>query len=238
MGCDDYQQTTADLNALFQSTHPSGVRLARRVSDRHRLNGFQSTHPSGVRLVDRRIRVVRGVISIHAPQWGATRLPSPWNPVVGHFNPRTPVGCDRPDNTSLRGGAYFNPRTPVGCDFMRWRCFSFVCSFQSTHPSGVRLEIERHPRILAKFQSTHPSGVRHMRWASLLSTSLFQSTHPSGVRHAIRISARKILNISIHAPQWGATRHYCCRCLCQMISIHAPQWGATYLTGGVDKSPR
>ena len=102
---------------------------------------------------------------------------------VWDFNPRTPVGCDRPDNTSLRGGAYFNPRTPVGCDFMRWRCFSFVCSFQSTHPSGVR-----------------------------------QAEFPA---------ASQPVAISIHAPQWGATREECGEVVQVDISIHAPQWGAT-----------
>ena len=55
---------------------------------------FQSTHPSGVRLCADRKPGDLLFISIHAPQWGAT----PPVRVVGensvHFNPRTPVGCD------------------------------------------------------------------------------------------------------------------------------------------------
>ena len=33
--------------------------------------------------------------------------------------------------------------------------------------------------------------------------------------------------ISIHAPQWGATVDIDVLLLDQLISIHAPQWGAT-----------
>ena len=36
-------------------------------------------------------------------------------------------------------------------------------------------------------------------------------------------------NISIHAPQWGATIHCVGECLRVVISIHAPQWGATHI---------
>ena len=55
-------------------------------------------------------------ISIHAPQWGATAA---WPAMTGsraHFNPRTPVGCDRYGSGRRRPRTHFNPRTPVGCD--------------------------------------------------------------------------------------------------------------------------
>ena len=76
-------------------------------------------------------------ISIHAPQWGATLILSPVGHArtfqsthpsgvrlvrsasllcQSHFNPRTPVGCDRASGMMRLGGADFNPRTPVGCD--------------------------------------------------------------------------------------------------------------------------
>ena len=37
---------------------------------------------------------VHRLISIHAPQWGATRAPPTRSALSAHFNPRTPVGCD------------------------------------------------------------------------------------------------------------------------------------------------
>ncbi len=38
-----------------------------------------------------------------------------------------------------------------------------------------------------------------------------------------------IYDISIHAPQWGATTMHIFNTPARVISIHAPQWGATYL---------
>ncbi len=99
-------------------------------------------------------------ISIHAPQWGATTCSAtritrnthfnPRTPVgcdrLGfeprlyrtYFNPRTPVGCDRPPRARPRTPRYFNPRTPVGCDRYGYKSQTWVNQFQSTHPSGVR----------------------------------------------------------------------------------------------------
>ena len=77
----------------FQSTHPSGVRPNTMAQKMRRLI-FQSTHPSGVRHA-RRMR-------------SAGR---------NHFNPRTPVGCDRVLTLHAHR----------------------LAIFQSTHPSGVRL---------------------------------------------------------------------------------------------------
>ena len=147
------------------------------------------------------------VISIHAPQWGATRAAlEPWARVA-NFNPRTPVGCDCPAFVTMR-------RTLI---------------FQSTHPSGVRRHhvgrrrragpISIHapqwgateaaeaflfmPEI---FQSTHPSGVRlDSNIAQKFASLSFQSTHPSGVRQPFLPRVKMHVEISIHAPQWGAT---------------------------------
>ena len=166
---------------------------------------FQSTHPSGVRPHFSLTSVSVSKISIHAPQWGATTIwtvpnmrldisihAPQWGAtchvgaVLGphiHFNPRTPVGCDRAgqrqagrwhpisihapqwgatQSQEARGADrfHFNPRTPVGCDDSR--------------------VVARQGRGL--FQSTHPSGVRQ---------------HDAPRKHRC--------GISIHAPQWGAT---------------------------------
>ena len=126
------------LEALFQSTHPRGVR--RRCGTRGiRPCGvsihapawgatlssglktafearFQSTHPRGVRRISRHHRHITTIVSIHAPAWGATHAPR---------------------STATRMG-----------------------KFQSTHPRGVRLPLYARQRFFIMFQSTHPRGVR------------------------------------------------------------------------------
>ena len=82
----------------------------------------------------------------------------------------------------------------------------------------------------------------------------FQSTHPRGVRLApLNALLTAILEVSIHAPAWGATWQLCWPCAGEwgfnprtrvgcdehvvisgdaedVVSIHAPAWGATFLT--------
>ena len=107
--------TAIHSRAIFQSTHPRGVRLFLDVIVDSPIP-FQSTHPRGVR----RSRISRlkrsGSISIHAPAWGAT-LSFPQASNLDHyFNPRTRVGCD-PISCRRHGLTNdFNPRTRVGCD--------------------------------------------------------------------------------------------------------------------------
>ena len=97
----------------FQSTHPCGVRhlfksnafafmgfnprtrvgcdLSEHSKFDYRLL-FQSTHPCGVRhMVSNNAKPKK--VSIHAPVWGATKLPR-WISRTLSFNPRTRVGCD------------------------------------------------------------------------------------------------------------------------------------------------
>ena len=131
-----YHQSPA--GALFQSTHPSGVRPTDSAAI-VRCKQFQSTHPSGVR----------------PPSGDCGRS------ATTDFNPRTPVGCDsyrhhhnkrfhpfqsthpsgvRPFDgaKSVGKSSDFNPRTPVGCDRTPPDRRSHSLRFQSTHPSGVR----------------------------------------------------------------------------------------------------
>ena len=122
-------------------------------------------------------------------------------------------------------------------------------TFQSTHPSGVRRCLlllnglrasisihapqwgatfqQRRLCVHVEFQSTHPSGVRPWPVPHVVPTTIFQSTHPSGVRLALETFEAHGVQISIHAPQWGATRHVTSIVPSGHISIHAPQWGAT-----------
>ena len=60
--------------------------------------------------------------------------------------------------------------------------------------------------MIGTFQSTHPSGVRRIRIKQHDILRKFQSTHPSGVRPNDLDAAIAVEEISIHAPQWGATQ--------------------------------
>ena len=246
-----YHQSPA--GALFQSTHPSGVRPTDSAAI-VRCKQFQSTHPSGVR----------------PPSGDCGRS------ATADFNPRTPVGCDsyrhhhnkrfhpfqsthpsgvRPFDgaKSVGKSSDFNPRTPVGCDGIAPDKRLEAVIFQSTHPSGVRHAPFENPLAIFKFQSTHPSGVRRFLPTFCPHYSGFQSTHPSGVRRGRHRVRPHHDPISIHAPQWGATamrRRRPSDALFQSthpsgvrpwrpvqvgrpqrISIHAPQWGATHALG-------
>ena len=147
----------------------------------------------------------RLMISIHAPQWGATRtlgrllfrgvfqsthpsgvrqaITSYTTVVRAHFNPRTPVGCDSTVGSRPYPSGHFNPRTPVGCDYLRRLMRAPHRDFNPRTPVGCDL------------------------------------LHDMDCGHDVRIS--------IHAPQWGATVDIEGGRNRQPISIHAPQWGAT-----------
>ena len=168
------------------------------------------------------------VISIHAPQWGATALPNR-SASLFQFQSTHPSGVRRHQLQRQRAGfGHFNPRTPVGCDIDGSPDCTPNGVFQSTHPSGVRLldglragdvpEISIHaPQWGATRQTrrrhrlAQPISIHAPQWgatrrsAARTSRTLFQSTHPSGVRRFEPM--RRVLNrlISIHAPQWGAT---------------------------------
>ena len=92
MGCDLDARVTDCEGAIFQSTHPHGVRLRGPGPTMSKLS-FQSTHPHGVR----RRRTIYRII---------------WQ----HFNPRTHMGCDFRQLIHTRLAQYFNPRTHMGCD--------------------------------------------------------------------------------------------------------------------------
>ena len=243
----------------------------RRVRSLSSAAVFQSTHPSGVRHLEGR------------------RHSHPID-----FNPRTPVGCDLSPPLIRRCRRYFNPRTPVGCDSLGLSELNSSETFQSTHPSGVRLMLRKRTQPTSNFNPRTPVGcdergfhaVGHFgisihapqwgatatSWFTVSSaidfnprtpvgcdtsmvfgswpTTIFQSTHPSGVRPGTINVPNGSYEISIHAPQWGATTRPTRSCTASFyfnprtpvgcdglqhgwppglvsISIHAPQWGAT-----------
>ena len=166
------------------------------------------------------------MISIHAPQWGATRT------------------CCESERYGL-----FQSTHPSGVRLVFGASARTSVIFQSTHPSGVRPNMLRLGNAVRVFQSTHPSGVRQWNCKTIYKTrdfnprtpvgcdgyfialsqagQVFQSTHPSGVRPFVHGGRQPTPTISIHAPQWGATDGGLAIANPIPISIHAPQWGAT-----------
>ena len=116
---------------------------------------------------------------------------------------------------------------------------------------GCDLAIAREDGHLANFNPRTPVGCDHHSGTPRRTTRGFQSTHPSGVRRDTGEFLGHLGEISIHAPQWGATvasappllttlfqsthpsgvRPACAprSRSASRISIHAPQWGATFL---------
>ena len=130
----------------------------------------------------RRVRTLH-VISIHAPTWGATRPKSSRAILRGKFQSTHPRG--------VRLNLLFGNLD--------------TCKFQSTHPRGVRLLVPFLCVSVTGFQSTHPRGVRHVFLEEFKGSLKFQSTHPRGVRRSGKWVPGVCLQISIHAPTWGAT---------------------------------
>ena len=126
---------TLNLDQLFQSTHPCGVRqsasshyrCSRRFNPRTRV-GCDRARPRCWH---------DDMVSIHAPVWGATdgiKYPRTWDLVSIH----APVwGATRISHATQSSYHCFNPRTRVGCDAKNILII-ILSKFQSTHPCGVR----------------------------------------------------------------------------------------------------
>ena len=236
---------------LFQSTHPSGVRLPLTDVDQQTLRISIHAPQWGATSVSCET-LPSFYISIHAPQWGATNtFKKKYNKTKG-FQSTHPSGV-RPGvrrvdavvgqiisihapqwgattrfTTNLTARSYFNPRTPVGCDHGRRAL---------------------HTRVYISIHAPQ-WGATMIQFSATAITMEFQSTHPSGVRRRCYGAAGGRRRISIHAPQWGATtmvrvrqawatdfnprtpvgcdHRFHAHVQYPAISIHAPQWGATY----------
>ena len=125
--------------------------------------------------------------------------------MLADFNPRTRVGCDKRCVLAAAKRSNFNPRTRVGCDFL-WRVVFRQHNISIHAPAwGATTISVRTATTLLLFQSTHPRGVRRVDIQQLAQVLRFQSTHPRGVRHHDLSDSVVLLDISIHAPAWGAT---------------------------------
>ena len=124
----------------------------------------------------------------------------------------------------------FNPRTRMGCDGATLNVavqlkVSIHAPAWGATPNGG--ETNMYPDW---FQSTHPHGVRPKCITIIYGTREFQSTHPHGVRHIGSSTGVVTINVSIHAPAWGATSSTRKKSPKYLVSIHAPAWGATSVT--------
>ena len=120
---------------------------------------FQSTHPRGVRQLAHSLCCSVGLVSIHAPTRGATKMVCRVD-YRGCFNPRTHEGCDSGDAMPDIKAIGFNPRTHEGCD--RDNRIGNHLAVVSIHaPTRGATELSWKQLIALMFQSTHPRGVRH-----------------------------------------------------------------------------
>ena len=126
-----------------------------------------------------------GVISIHAPQWGATPLAF--------------LGVSKP-TISIHAPQW-------GATIMRVR-LQLGDGFQSTHPSGVRPHTAAQPFALRHISIHAP------QWGATHADRRLRARRDISI-HAPQWGATQNLMstingkaISIHAPQWGATRKH------------------------------
>src|SRR5690606_36194922 len=127
----------------------------------------------------------RTQVSIHAPAWGAT--------------------C-RWTARSARTRC-FNPRARMGRDLRAMETTVLRFMFQSTRPHGARPRGINQSHELRVFQSTRPHGARPA--SARLAHRLLARFNPRARmgRDAVSIYGEQDLDVSIHAPAWGAT---CC----------------------------
>ena len=191
-------------------------------------------------------------ISIHAPVGGATVKQRPSKQLKGKFQSTRPYGARRLINQISGAIKDFNPRARMGrdsLDYSRLILFRYI----SIHAPvwGATYFFICYFYKLHQFQSTRPYGARLM--CNILTLTLFVYFNPRArMGRDVYRSTKKgcSIQISIHAPVWGATdiqdqaiddkdifqstRPYGARPKMLTsrqdtgeISIHAPVWGAT-----------
>ena len=169
------------------------------------LNVFQSTHPSGVRLAWRRNPAGRGSISIHAPQWGATLHTPRCGPLFLIFQSTHPSGVRRNALRVAETKTKFQSTHPSGVRPVGKFLLRFRMGISIHAPQWGATQWPKPCTRPAEFQSTHPSGVRRVTSGTTTILNLISI-------HAPQWGATKTClfdyvrdDISIHAPQWGAT---------------------------------
>ena len=143
-------------------------------------------------------------VSIHAPTWGATS-PSIFVKIQPGVSIHAPTW-----------GA-----TPIG------KSFKNSVLFQSTLPHG-----ERRPtsRLSSSSYCFNPRSHMGSDWHHLSMCRLRSCFNPRSHMGSDRRSESRMdsIEVSIHAPTWGATGIAGIALLRNLVSIHAPTWGATH----------
>ena len=126
-----------------------------------------------------------------------------------HFNPRTRVGCDTMTSQFCRHFVRVSIHAPAwGATSLASHADASATAVSIHAPAWgatLRRIVERYHQEM--FQSTHPRGVRHLILVQKKNVrKVFQSTHPRGVRHHDSNDIAVFLEVSIHAPAWGATK--------------------------------
>ena len=123
-------------------------------------------------------------VSIHAPAWGATHKIGLVMSVPISFNPRTRVGCDR---------LTFIPQLFRGV-------------FQSTHPRGVRRDVQHQGlRQDTCFNPRTRVGCDLFLGRSIFAMLSFNPRTRVGCDSCYQYGSEFLGSVSIHAPAWGAT---------------------------------
>ena len=196
--------------ALFQFTHPGGVRQ----------NLLRFLPPSGL-CFNSRTREgcdIRGI--------------SARGICFCCFNSRTREGCDGKDATDGSVSKEFQFTHPGGVRPKRRVPIVGLWEFQFTHPGGVRRHCAQSGRRGAqRFNSRTREGCDIELIAPDGFAYVFQFTHPGGVRHSNNNDNNGTATVSIHAPGRGATSSSARVRSYARVSIHAPGRGATTLRG-------
>ena len=166
---------------MFQFTLPHGERRPAREAP-HGPGQFQFTLPHGERQTSSSRSPSATKVSIHAPAWGATRFALSHCRFACCFNSRSRMGSDAHARGEADKAPCFNSRSRMGSD-LRVRCHNIDGTFQFTLPHGERLRHATRHGLIAMFQFTLPHGER--------------------LCHLDRLFRR--VEVSIHAPAWGAT---------------------------------
>ncbi|KUK64150.1 MAG: Uncharacterized protein XD84_1684 [Desulfotomaculum sp. 46_80] len=197
---------------------------------------FQSTHPHGVRPTSNSLTSLSTRFNPRT-RTGCDRSNSFIGAAIESFNPRTRTGCDYFDGSNWDRHGRFNPRTRTGCDFNI--LISIFVQSVSIHAPARGATLLAVPCQFGALVSIHAPARGATHWQrSLRLTGLFQSTHPHGVRRYAQAFS-PVKRVSIHAPARGATPRGRSRRDPQIVSIHAPARGATFsLSIAITRSSR
>ena len=166
----------------FQSTHPRGVRRAAKEYRRCLLERFNPRTRVGCDIVMRFLSLCSGIVSIHAPAWGAT---------LEHFQGRAINS--------------FQSTHPRGVRLLGEKHGYLDNQFQSTHPRGVRRCAAAYKTHPSEVSIHAPAWGATSKDTAVLEGQLVSIHAPAWGATGTIYALTHILEVSIHAPAWGAT---------------------------------